>query len=49
MHADVEVKEAFLGRSIETLDDEVAFWYRAGYDYVCLPMGVSRPVGHPRV
>lgn len=40
MHADKEVKEAFLGRAVKTLDDEVEFWYRAGYDYVCLPMGV---------
>lgn len=40
MHADREVKEAFLGRPIKTLADEVAFWYQAGYDYVCLPMGV---------
>jgi uroporphyrinogen decarboxylase len=40
MHADVEVKEAFLGRPIRALEDEVDFWYRAGYDYACLPMGV---------
>ena len=40
MHADLEVKEAFLGRPVQTLDDEVDFWYRAGYEYVCLPIGV---------
>lgn len=33
---DQRLKEAFLGQPIETLSDEVAFWYQAGYDYVLL-------------
>ena len=31
-----QIKERFLGRPIVTLRDEVAFWFRAGYDYVKL-------------
>lgn len=30
---DLEVKEAFLGRPMRTFADDVAFHYRAGYDY----------------
>jgi uroporphyrinogen decarboxylase len=33
---DPEIKEAFIGRSITGLADEVEFWYRAGYD--CIPI-----------
>jgi len=40
MHADDEVMEAFLGRPLASLDDRIAFWHQAGYDYACLPMGV---------
>jgi len=40
LHVDVPVKEAFLGRPIRTLADEIDFWYRAGYDYVCLSYGL---------
>ena len=28
------VKERFLGREVKTLQDDVAFWRKAGYDYV---------------
>jgi len=31
--SEVEVKEEFLGKRIESTADEVQFWYRAGYDY----------------
>jgi uroporphyrinogen decarboxylase len=37
---DIDVKEAFLKRPIRTLEDEVEFWYEAGYDYVPLPVGM---------
>ena len=37
---DVDVKSAFLGRPIRTLEDEVEFWYRAGYDYIPLACGI---------
>jgi len=34
---DREAKEAFLGRPVESVADDVEFWYRAGYDYIGLP------------
>ena len=33
---DIKVREAFLGRPIDSLGDEVEFWRNAGYDYVLL-------------
>ena len=30
---DIEVKEAFLGRSLRTIADDVEFHWAAGYDY----------------
>ena len=33
---DVEVKEAFLGRPIQTIADDIEFHYAAGYDYYSL-------------
>lgn len=36
LHVDWQVKQAFLGRPIRTVEDDVDFWYRAGYDYVHL-------------
>jgi uroporphyrinogen decarboxylase len=33
---DKEVRDAYLGRPVQTLEDEVAFWLKAGYDWVCL-------------
>lgn len=36
LHVDWQIKEAFLGRPIETIQDDVDFWYRAGYDYIYL-------------
>ncbi|WP_456409087.1 uroporphyrinogen decarboxylase family protein [Caldithrix abyssi] len=35
------IKEKFLGRPILSLEDEIAFWHRAGYDYVKLQPGVT--------
>lgn len=31
-----KIKELFLSKSINTLKDDVEFWYRAGYDYIKL-------------
>jgi len=31
---DPEVKDAFLGRPVETLQDEIDFWFQAGYDFM---------------
>jgi uroporphyrinogen decarboxylase len=36
LHVDWQIKEAFLGRPIQTIQDDVDFWYRAGYDYIYL-------------
>ena len=36
LHIDWQIKEAFLGRPIETVQDDVDFWYQAGYDYIYL-------------
>jgi uroporphyrinogen decarboxylase len=33
---DITIREAFLGRPIQGLQDEVEFWQSAGYDYVLL-------------
>jgi len=35
------IKERFLGRPIQTLADEIAFWQRAGYDYIKLQPGAD--------
>jgi uroporphyrinogen decarboxylase len=40
---DNRIKAAVLGRPILTLADDVAFWEKAGYDYVCLPSGILDP------
>jgi uroporphyrinogen decarboxylase len=36
LHVDWQIKQAFLGRPIRTVQDDVDFWYRAGYDYIYL-------------
>jgi uroporphyrinogen decarboxylase len=36
LHVDWQIKQAFLGRPIATVQDDVDFWYRAGYDYIYL-------------
>jgi uroporphyrinogen decarboxylase len=33
---DPGIKQAFLGRPIQSLKDDVEFWRVAGYDYICL-------------
>jgi len=35
------IKERFLGRPIVSLEDDVAFWLKAGYDYVKLQPGAD--------
>jgi uroporphyrinogen decarboxylase len=35
------LKEGVLGRPIQTLENEVAFWSKAGYDYVPLEQGLQ--------
>jgi uroporphyrinogen decarboxylase len=41
--ADRPVKEAFLGRPIRNLRDELDFWRKAGYD--CVPVPLDIPAG----
>lgn len=36
LHVDWQIKQAFLGRPIRNVQDDVDFWYRAGYDYIYL-------------
>lgn len=36
LHVDWQIKQAFLGRPIASVQDDVDFWYRAGYDYIHL-------------
>ncbi|MBI5305677.1 MAG: hypothetical protein HY868_26345 [Chloroflexi bacterium] len=36
LHVDWQIKQAFLGRPIQSVQDDVEFWYRAGYDYIYL-------------
>jgi uroporphyrinogen decarboxylase len=36
LHVDWQVKQAFLGRPIAGVRDDVDFWYQAGYDYIYL-------------
>lgn len=33
---DPEVKQAFLGRLVDTINDDVAFWVAVGYDFITL-------------
>lgn len=37
---DNQVKAAFLGRPVESLEDEMEFWATAGYDYVPIQAGI---------
>jgi methanogenic corrinoid protein MtbC1 len=46
-HVDHRPKEAFLGRSIKTLQDHVDFWYGAGFDFVTSSSGILEPVRAP--
>ena len=42
---DSEVKEAFLGRKVNSPADEIAFRYEAGYDYAWVSVGMIDPAG----
>ncbi len=46
-HVDQRPKEAFMGRTVKTLQDHVDFWYEAGYDYVTASSGILEPVRAP--
>lgn len=42
---DQEIKEAFLGKPVTTLADEIEFRYKAGYDYAWISIGMIDPAG----
>jgi methanogenic corrinoid protein MtbC1 len=46
-HVDQRPKEAFMGRSVKTLQDHVDFWHVAGYDFVTASSGILEPVRAP--
>jgi uroporphyrinogen decarboxylase len=46
-HVDHLPKEGFLGRKIVTLQDQVDFWYAAGFDFVTSSSGILEPVRAP--
>jgi len=53
---DPEVKDAFLGRAVRSLEDEIAFWIAAGYDFIAvdtdlygahaIQQGIVRPLAN---
>jgi uroporphyrinogen decarboxylase len=43
-HVDQLCKEAFLGKKIKTLTDEVDFWYAAGFDYILSFSGIPTAI-----
>jgi len=46
-HVDPLVKEAFLGRPVDSLGDLIEFWRLAGYDFVTASAGILEPVRAP--
>ena len=46
-HVDQLPKEGFLGRKIVTLQDQVDFWYTAGFDFMTSSSGILEPVRAP--
>ncbi|UCF57004.1 MAG: cobalamin-dependent protein [Deltaproteobacteria bacterium] len=46
-HVDQLPKESFMGKKIVTLQDQVDFWYAAGFDFVTSSSGILEPVRAP--
>jgi len=42
---DREIKEAYLHKEVKTIEDEIEFRYRAGYDYIWISKGMIDPAG----
>ena len=42
---DKEIKDGFMGRAVATLEDEIEFRYKAGYDYAWISIGMIDPAG----
>jgi uroporphyrinogen decarboxylase len=47
-HVDRLPKAGYLGRRIQSLEDDIAFWHAAGFDYVTSPSGILEPVRAPK-
>jgi uroporphyrinogen decarboxylase len=43
MGIDPPIKEKLIGRAVRCAEDDVEFWYRAGYDYIYLRPGYEFP------
>ncbi|RJR22746.1 MAG: hypothetical protein C4582_06165 [Desulfobacteraceae bacterium] len=46
-HVDKLPKEAFLGRKVASLKDQIEFWHRAGFDFITSSSGILEPVRAP--
>lgn len=46
-HIDKLPMEAFMGKKISTLQEQIEFWYTAGFDYVTTSSGLLEPVRAP--
>ncbi|MCP4625276.1 MAG: hypothetical protein GY850_17405 [bacterium] len=46
-HVDRLPMESYLGRKIVSLQDEIDFWYSAGFDYMTTSSGILEPVRAP--
>lgn len=42
---DREIKEAYLKKEVKTIEDEIEFRHRAGYDYIWISKGMVDPAG----
>jgi uroporphyrinogen decarboxylase len=46
-HVDQLPKENYMGKKLVTLQDQVDFWYTAGFDYITSSSGILEPVRAP--
>ena len=46
-HVDALPKAKFLGRKVKSLQDQMDFWYAAGFDYITYSAGILEPVRAP--
>ena len=46
-HVDQLPMEKFMGKKITSLQDQIDFWYTAGFDYMTISSGILEPVRAP--
>ncbi len=46
-HVDAQPMEAYLGRPVKSLDDQIEFWHQAGFDFMTTSSGILEPVRAP--